>query len=82
MQNLHILEALKSGNTRNSGESAQWTFMDKNRQAWTSVERAGREAWITGSNKVNSDELTDPVMTTCGLSGWTFWMTWLRKPLL
>ncbi len=25
-----------------------------------------REAWITGSNKVNSDELTDPVMTTCG----------------
>ena len=27
---------------------------------------AGREAWITGSNKVNSDELTDPVMTTYG----------------
>ena len=25
-----------------------------------------REAWITGSNKVNSDELTDPVMTAYG----------------
>jgi len=27
---------------------------------------AGRQAWIIGSNKVNSDELTDPVMTICG----------------
>ena len=30
------------------------------------VKTAGRRAWITGSNKVNSDELTDPVTTTCG----------------
>ena len=45
--------------------------VDESGDSYRRMEKAGAKlawepAWITGSNKVNSDELTDPVMTACG----------------